>query len=66
MFCSGHASAGPRDFAYHQMVVAKPGHVYFMRLVNGRSAIDARVVQPEGELRYFAETSHAPNIPNRK
>jgi hypothetical protein len=30
------ASAGAREISpYHQMVVAKPGHVYFMRLVNG-------------------------------
>jgi hypothetical protein len=30
------ASAGAREISpYHQMVVPKPGHVYFMRLVNG-------------------------------
>ena len=30
------ASAGAREISpYHQMVVAKPGHIYFMRLVNG-------------------------------
>jgi hypothetical protein len=30
------ASAGSREISpYHQAVVAKPGHVYFMRLVNG-------------------------------